>query len=397
MTRYLVLLLLLFPVANFSQIFIPFGFWGKYIYVSSTASTNTNKCPSSAAGTLNIVLPYTANFTPDTCSVSAQSANFNGIALCLCVSGVCTVSGLKLNNSFLEGMTPGSDSTITDGLTYTIGTTQVSSPSSTTDVVVTTGTWTPFCLGTVISAWYDANDGTTVRTGVGGASQAADGNGVSVWQDKSGNTRDATQATAGDQPLFRANANASGYPGIQTVSNDFFNMPSTMLTGAAATYVAIVTQDNTSGNWARYFDFGSSTTSNYFATQSNGTNSRLRITTSGAGGEQGVTNGTSVNNNRTVLLFQHTGTALTIYRDAATTGTANVATTIAPSAVGNTQNYIAKSQYADPYYNGWFQEFLVVNSTITSAQRIILEGYLAQKWGLAGVLPGAHTYKTFAP
>lgn len=384
---------------SFAQVFIPMGLWGPQISVDPNNYLVSVKCPTTPANSLTVTLKYNATFQPTVCNVEAQDPNLLGVPLCLCVSGVCEVTGLRVNNTYWTSDVVGVDTIMTSGLTYTVGIPERMSSSTAVPIQFTTGTWKPTCIGSTISAWYDASVAASVRTGAGGASQAANGNNVSVWQDQSGNARDASQATGGNQPVFRSNANASGYPGIElsAASVDFFSLPTTILSGASSNYIFMVSQNNTSGNWARYFDFGSGTTSNYFSAATNGANSRFRITTSGGGGEQGVANGVSVNNNRTLLMFEHTGTAMSIYRDSATTGTAAVATSILPSTIGNTLNYLGKSQYADPYFNGWFQEILIVNSTITAGERIVLEGYYATKWNLRAVLPGAHKYKSGAP
>src|SRR3989338_242364 len=397
MAHVLFFLIVSFSYTASAQVLIPIAYWGPHVWIDPNDPIISSKCPSTPAGTLSLVLNFKSNFQPLVCNVTAQDSNLTGVPLCLCSGGACQVTGLKVVNSFWTSDTAGTDTTLSGAITFNVGITQSMSATVAVPIRFLTGTWSPSCLGTSISAWYDASVGASVRTGAGGAAQAPNNSPVSVWQDQSGNGRNATQTTGADQALFRSNANASGYPGIQFVSNDFFNLPSTTLTGASSNYTFIVSQNNSSGNWARYFDFGSSTTSNYFSTPTNGTNSRSRITISGGGGEQGVSNGTSINNTRTLLMFEHTGSAISIYRDSTTTGTANVATTILPSAIGNTSNYLDKSHYADQYFLGWFQEVLIVNSTITAGERIVLEGYQAAKWGLQGVLPGAHKYKASAP
>jgi hypothetical protein len=47
--------------------------------------------------------------------------------------------------------------------------------------------------------------------------------------------------------------------------------------------------------------------------------------------------------------------------------------------------------------NGTIYEVLVFNSVLAEENRQYVEGYLAWKWGLNGLLPGAHPYKTNSP
>lgn len=44
-------------------------------------------------------------------------------------------------------------------------------------------------------------------------------------------------------------------------------------------------------------------------------------------------------------------------------------------------------------WNGYVSEIIMFNTVLTDAQRQIIEGYLAQKWGLASSLPANHPYK----
>ena len=48
-------------------------------------------------------------------------------------------------------------------------------------------------------------------------------------------------------------------------------------------------------------------------------------------------------------------------------------------------------------HNIKFGEFVVFNDTLSSANELKMEGYLAHKWDLEGDLPSGHTYKSSAP
>ena len=92
--------------------------------------------------------------------------------------------------------------------------------------------------------------------------------------------------------------------------------------------------------------------------------------------------------------LNHNGTA-TLYVDG-TTGTANmysIYNTAVLSAPGNgsglTGLTLSRSTY-NRYYNGYIYEVLLFNSKHGTPQRQIIEGYLAQKWGLTSSLPGGH-------
>jgi hypothetical protein len=60
---------------------------------------------------------------------------------------------------------------------------------------VSAGPWTPADLGASLALWLDAADASTITL---------NGSNVSQWDDKSGNDRHASQATASFQPLYQA-------------------------------------------------------------------------------------------------------------------------------------------------------------------------------------------------
>jgi hypothetical protein len=62
--------------------------------------------------------------------------------------------------------------------------------------------WSPLDFEANLWAWFDVRDVASVRTGVAGVGQAADGNGVSEWRDISGNARHIAQATGANQPVL---------------------------------------------------------------------------------------------------------------------------------------------------------------------------------------------------
>jgi hypothetical protein len=47
--------------------------------------------------------------------------------------------------------------------------------------------------------------------------------------------------------------------------------------------------------------------------------------------------------------------------------------------------------------NGDVAEIIVVNSALATADRQIIEGYLAWKWALVSTLPNDHPYKNNPP
>ena len=108
-----------------------------------------------------------------------------------------------------------------------------------------------------------------------------------------------------------------------------------------------------------------------FLTPQNGSTTRLRfgITTNSAGGEQQITGPAAL----TTGVWHHvavTRNGLTgiLYLNGVAVGT-NSAVTISPSNLGSTaNNYLGKSQWADPYFNGQLDEFRIHSVALSGAE-----------------------------
>jgi O-Glycosyl hydrolase len=139
---------------------------------------------------------------------------------------------------------------------------------------------------------------------------------------------------------------------LASASQQYVSLPSAIVSTLSNCTFETWVRLNASANWNRIFDFGSNTTTNMFLTPQNGSNSRLRfaITTSGAGGEQRIdsTSALSVGSMYHIAITLEGNTGI-LYLNGVPVGTNN-AITLKPSSLGNTSNnYLGKSQYADPY------------------------------------------------
>lgn len=213
---------------------------------------------------------------------------------------------------------------------------------------------------------------------------------VVTWYDQSGSGNNATQSTAANQPIIYSAGvlnQQNSLPAIafQASSSTFMTLGSYPFSSSSTGSIHFVFRNNASANWARLFDFGASTTVNFFATPSSGTpDFRWRITTGGGGSEQGPTGGTVLDSSNHVLSFVHSGTAMTVWKDGTQVLNAT-GITIAPSAASGTLNYIGKSQYPDPYLNGNLQEILIFSSALGTADRQALERNQEQFFSVPGI------------
>ena len=164
---------------------------------------------------------------------------------------------------------------------------------------------------------------------------------------------------------------SSGQLTLASASQQYVSLPpaivSTLTNFTIETWVRL----NSTANWSRIFDFGSNTTTNMYLTPQNGSTSRLRfaITTSGAGGEQRIDGNSALSIGPSyhiaVVLAGNTGI---LYLNGVPVGTNN-AITLKPSSLGNTlNNYLGRSQYADPYLNGVLDEFRIYTAALSRAE-----------------------------
>jgi hypothetical protein len=147
------------------------------------------------------------------------------------------------------------------------------------------------------------------------------------------------------------------------------------------TVEAWVTWNTNAGQpWARIFDFGSDTDHNMFLTPMNGNNQRVRfaITVSGGGNEEQTT---------AIIRFPvgaETHVVVTLDGDNQVTAiymngrpvVIEYGGFLAPLDLGTTtNNYLGRSQYADPFFNGSINEFRIYNTALSADA--ILNSFMA--------------------
>ena len=130
-------------------------------------------------------------------------------------------------------------------------------------------------------------------------------------------------------------------------------------------------------NWSRVFDFGTGQNVNMFLTlNAGGAGPRFAITNSGAGAEQRLTYGGQnfPLNQWSNVVVTVSGTQGTMYLNGTVVAT-NSNMTLKPSALGNTnRNYLGKSQYNDPAYDGAIDDFAIYNRALTAGEVGVLAG-----------------------
>jgi hypothetical protein len=234
--------------------------------------------------------------------------------------------------------------------------------------------------------WLDGGD----PTGTG--SQPANGANVSIWVDKSGNGKNATEG--GTTPTYSSATRSIVFGGAGYFTNSTLSLPLSTRsvfivcrqTSRAADFEGIMLLSSPS---VSEIDFESATTIPYFASGSNVTVGDTAFSI--------YNRGNYVHNYRPYIL-----TPLGIYVDIFGSlsgtlyinGTSN-STDPDSSSVGTANGYILGARKfsgttLSTFFNGIIYEIIIYNTALTAAQQQQTEGYLAQKWGLRNNLPGGH-------
>ena len=239
-----------------------------------------------------------------------------------------------------------SDTGLNSGETYYYVVSAVNSGGESTNSAQAGATTLPISLGALVHSYsFTETSGSIIADSIGGP----------AWN----GTLPNGGAFAGGQLTLASGS--SQYvalpPGIVSALNDF-------------TIAAWVRLDSTT-NWNRIFDFGGGTATNMFLTPQNGASRRLRfaITTGGGGAEQQIDGPSALAAGAWChVAVTLNGNAGVLYLNGAPVGTNN-AMTLRPSNLGNTgNNYLGKSQYADPYLNGAIDEFRIYSVGLSAPE-----------------------------
>lgn len=251
--------------------------------------------------------------------------------------------------------------------------------------------WTPADITTAL--WLDAADS---------SSMTLISNAVSQWNDKSGNSRHASQSTSGSRPTFSATA-ANSLPGI------VFNGSSSFLQSSLGNYSLItrsvyfvISFSASVGNQGILSILPSGATANDFsstdgvcyASLNTGLGFRCIGSTSGNYDIGNATTGAAIYGE-----IKSAGNGQ-LYRFDGTPGSDTVFTEF--SAQSGRGGYVIGRRWlngalGNPFTNGVIQEIVYCPDTHSTNTRNRMFGYLAWKWGLSANLPAGHPYKSAAP
>jgi len=245
--------------------------------------------------------------------------------------------------------------------------------------------WTPAEITTAL--WLDAADAGTLWADTAATTHAT---GLTArWDDKSGNGRNATQATSGNRPTTGSvtvnSLNALDFDG----SNDRFGLSSYIPANASGSALTAFAVANSTANSNRAILNTRPTSATQGWVLRTTTTTNLQYFHTGATPNPERTISTGVN----LLGFVRNGLDVTL----ADNGSLSSAVTTS-GFTASTQALIigAESGGGFNYFDGPICEIILVESVLTTGERQIIEGYLAWKWGLEANLPSGHPYE-FGP
>ncbi len=232
--------------------------------------------------------------------------------------------------------------------------------------------------------WLSADEG--VYSNTAGTTPAANGNNVAVWADRSGNGNNATHGTATERPDFRTGVR-NGLPVIRFTAANGDRLLSTGLATANRASVFAIASWSSLPSMNPGIIQGAPAGSGF--STSPGEKSIGMWVADNGGNEvwgRGVqSNGTSVDipkqtgtNTGTFYSFLNLYGASSIiqYVNNGTAGTANYNGTL------NDWSDFGIGRQAGESWNGDIAEVIVFNIAVNSAQRTIINNYLAAKYGL---------------
>lgn len=248
--------------------------------------------------------------------------------------------------------------------------------------------WTPAALGSALALWLDAADASTITL---------NGSTVSQWNDKSGNARHVSQATAANQPQYEGTG-LNGKPSLNSLTGRFLASGANELLRNVdgATFVAVTRfQTPLAGGLANapllFVSNGLAISSARFSLNTNP--SPGTAGTYSVGGRRldadafaTVSSSTAITSNPVIWM----GNADFANAQANTwlNGVADVLGATFQTA-GNTSNtntlgagiFNSPAGTVNTYNNTRISEAIILHGVLSTTDRQLLEGYLAWKWG----------------
>jgi fibronectin type 3 domain-containing protein len=215
------------------------------------------------------------------------------------------------------------------------------------------------------------------------------------FDESSGTSAADSMGNGWNGTLINGGTFVAGYSNnaVNLSSNSFqyVTLPTGVVGGLSNFTITAWAKQTTTASWMRLFDIGTGTASYMFLTPLPGGASAPRFAFKLNNGTEQQINGTSA---VSVGAWHHYAVTLNgsvgiLYVDGVAVGT-NSSMTINPSSLGNTtQNYLGKSQWNDPYFNGQVDEFRIYGSALSASEVATLVTPLAAPTNLVATAGGS--------
>ena len=361
-----------------------------------------------------------------------EAVKSNGLEVCLgTAAGVCDLTTWSVGTGYTGTTTLGGSYTLTNNPAGILNVDKfVMTPSCSTttnyyySIRVTNSVnrisnikstpawsfWEPSCLGSALTQWLDASEGSTLSVSNGT---------VSDWTDKSTAGNSITQTNPGNQPSFNSTGLGTGLPSVNfDGSTSYMTANAFAYAQGQATFFAVF--NGPSGSSSKYLlSEGSTGNSSYYAPLANKTSNSVSIMDFRI-----TSNGTStVNYATTDSIFQDASTNFIMSTDY-TSGSKNlvytysngVANTLSQSGATPSTNatyvsytrpnltfnkYCLGARFSSNTYasfaTGDLGELFITNGALSLSDRQKMEGYAAHKWNVIGKLPSGHPWISTPP
>lgn len=238
----------------------------------------------------------------------------------------------------------------------------------------------PAILSTLTALWLDATDMATlsmfpdIPSGLDRVTQ---------WNDKSGNSRNATEISAGRDPYY---VDLLGKKWVLFGDGNYLKIDSTFFVGNNFHFFIVYKPFLLNTTRQTIFSNGNNDATNVFNIEVNGTQgiSAFRLTTSMI----------AVNNiidEVNIFEYERNGTTNRLSRAgnllSSNTNATNYANSSQPSLIGARR----ASPLTQPF-SGLIGELIITTGNLTTTNKNLIEGYLTWKWGLQSKLPLDHPY-----
>lgn len=220
-----------------------------------------------------------------------------------------------------------------------------------------------------LSLWLDAADSATITTATG----------VSIWADKSGNGRNATQTTGGKQPIRTNTINGKSVITFQG-TDDTMSVANVADFNATSQTIIVVARQTTAANQSLFYKASGNAVNGVITRFRTGTTFWLYQKNDGGAETLSSNSNTNTNTNVYTTMLQPTAQAGFVNGAAPTSGLATNTLTTAYDDTGAI--WIGSRRDIGEYLAGDVCEILHWPRALSTAERQRVERYLGGKWGI---------------